>query len=46
MLTLGVGFVLNDLALVIWGGDTFTVPKPPMLQGALRFSGCSFRTTV
>ncbi len=31
--TLGVAFVLNDLALVIWGGDTFSVPVPQALQG-------------
>jgi branched-chain amino acid transport system permease protein len=36
LLTLGVAFVLNDMALVIWGGDTFTVPVPPFLQGAVR----------
>src|SRR5919107_1303376 len=35
LLTLGVAFVLNDLALVIWGGDTFTVPTPSFLQGAI-----------
>ena len=35
MLTLGVAFVLNDLALVIWGGDTFTVATPQWLQGAV-----------
>ncbi|MDT3678807.1 MAG: branched-chain amino acid ABC transporter permease [Burkholderiaceae bacterium] len=35
LLTLGVAFVLNDLALVIWGGDTFTVPVPEALRGAL-----------
>ncbi|MDB5546044.1 MAG: hypothetical protein JWO64_3193 [Hyphomicrobiales bacterium] len=35
MLTLGVAFVLNDLALVIWGGDTFTVATPDWLQGAV-----------
>ena len=28
LLTLGFAFVLNDLALVIWGGDSFTVPIP------------------
>ena len=33
LLTLGVAFVLNDLALVIWGGDSFTVPIPQMLRG-------------
>src|SRR5829696_8932389 len=27
--------MLNDLALVIWGGDTFTVPVPSFLQGAI-----------
>ena len=36
LLTLGVAFVLNDLGLVIWGGDTFTVPVPEMLRGATR----------
>lgn len=35
LLTLGVAFVLNDVALVIWGGDTFTVPVPEFLRGAL-----------
>lgn len=34
LLTLGVAFILNDLALVIWGGDTLTVPMPEALQGA------------
>ena len=42
LLTLGVGLVLDDLALVIWGGDTLTVPSPPLLRGALRFSGVFF----
>ena len=39
LLTLGVAFVLNDMALLIWGGDTFTVPMPPMLQGAAEIGG-------
>lgn len=39
LLTLGVAFVLNDLGLVIWGGDTFTVPVPEALRGATRFAG-------
>ena len=34
LLTVGVGLVLNDLFLVIWGGDAFTVPTPEALQGA------------
>jgi branched-chain amino acid transport system permease protein len=33
------------LALVIWGGDTFTVPTP-VLQGAIVSSACSIRSTA
>jgi branched-chain amino acid transport system permease protein len=36
LLTLGVAFFLNDLALVIFGGDSFTVPIPAMLRGGMR----------
>jgi branched-chain amino acid transport system permease protein len=36
LLTLGVAFVLNDMGLVIWGGDTYTMPVPEALQGAMR----------
>ncbi len=36
LLTLGVAFLLNDIALVIWGGDTYTVPVPEALMGAMR----------
>jgi branched-chain amino acid transport system permease protein len=39
LLTLGVAFVLNDLALVTFGGDTYTVPAPAVLGGAVRFAG-------
>ena len=39
LLTLGVAFVLNDLALVIWGGDSFTVPIPAALRGGVRLFG-------
>jgi branched-chain amino acid transport system permease protein len=33
LLTLGVAIVLDDINLVIFGGDTFTVPVPEFLQG-------------
>ena len=36
LLTLGVAFILNDIGLVIWGGDTYTVPVPEILRGALK----------
>lgn len=39
LLTLGAGLIINDLALVVWGGDTFTVPVPELLQGPLFFGG-------
>jgi branched-chain amino acid transport system permease protein len=35
LLTLGVALVINDLALVIWGGDALTVPIPDFLRGAM-----------
>ncbi len=39
LLTLGVAFILNDLGLVVWGGDTYTVPVPQFLKGAVQFGG-------
>src|ERR1700755_283593 len=39
LLTLGVAFVLNDLGLVVFGGDTYTVPVPRFLVGAVHFAG-------
>ncbi|MGU3492495.1 branched-chain amino acid ABC transporter permease [Xanthobacteraceae bacterium A53D] len=39
LLTLGFAFLLNDMSLVIFGGDTYTVPTPEFLKGAVRFWG-------
>ncbi|HEX2215580.1 MAG TPA: branched-chain amino acid ABC transporter permease [Xanthobacteraceae bacterium] len=39
LLTLGAGLMINDLALVVWGGDTLTVPVPEFLQGPLFVGG-------
>lgn len=44
LLTLGFAFVLNDLALVIWGGDSFTVPIPQILRGGMRVLGVFYPT--
>jgi branched-chain amino acid transport system permease protein len=44
LLTLGFAFVLNDLALVIWGGDSFTVPIPQTLRGGLLVLGVFYPT--
>jgi branched-chain amino acid transport system permease protein len=42
LLTLGVAFVLDDLGLVIWGGDTFSVPVPAQLSGAMWIGGVMY----
>jgi branched-chain amino acid transport system permease protein len=39
LLTLGLALILNDAALVIWGGDTFSVPTPEPLRGAVQVFG-------
>lgn len=39
LLTLGVALVLDDLALIAFGGDTYTVPVPAALQGPVRLGG-------
>ncbi|HEY4375489.1 MAG TPA: branched-chain amino acid ABC transporter permease [Burkholderiales bacterium] len=42
LLTLGLALMMNDAALVIFGGDTFTVPLPAMLQGPLEMFGMAY----
>lgn len=42
LLTLGLALAMNDLALVIWGGDTFSVPAPEWLRGPLRFGEMAY----
>src|SRR5437660_12480012 len=44
LLSLGAAFVMNDMALAIWGGDTFTVPVPEMLRGAVQVFGVFYPT--
>jgi len=42
LLALGVALVLNDVALIVWGGDTFTVPVPRALQGPLQLGSITY----
>lgn len=42
LLTLGLALAMNDLALVIWGGDTFSVPTPEWLRGPLRYGEMAY----
>jgi len=39
LLTVGVAFVIGDVSLAIWGGDTLKVPVPPFLRGAMELPG-------
>jgi branched-chain amino acid transport system permease protein len=42
LMTLGLALMLNDAALVIFGGDTFSVPVPEPLRGPLEFFGMTY----
>jgi len=42
LLTLGVAFVLNDLSLVLWGGDTFSIQVPAFLVGPADFGNMTY----
>ena len=42
LMTLGLALMMDDAALVIFGGDTFTVPIPQILKGPLEFFGLTY----
>lgn len=42
LLTLGLALMLNDAALVIFGGDTFSVPTPEVLRGPAQLFGITY----
>ena len=44
LMTIGFALIFQDLALVIWGGDPYTIPVPAALQGSVRFGASSFPT--
>jgi branched-chain amino acid transport system permease protein len=37
LLTIGIAFILADVALMVWGGDPRSVPVPRFLQGGVSF---------
>jgi branched-chain amino acid transport system permease protein len=39
LLTVGVAFIVGDVALHVWGGDNLKVPVPPFLRGAVELPG-------
>jgi len=42
LLTIGFALIFQDLALLIWGGDPYTVPIPAVLTGTVRLGGAVF----
>jgi branched-chain amino acid transport system permease protein len=42
LLTIGFALIFQDLALLIWGGDPYTVPIPALLTGTTRLGGAVF----
>jgi branched-chain amino acid transport system permease protein len=44
MITLGFALVFRDLALLIWGGDPYTLPCPPILKGSTQIYKVVFPT--
>ncbi len=42
LMTIGFALIFQDLALLIWGGDPYTIPVPPLLSGVVRLDTLSF----
>ena len=42
LMTIGFALIFQDLALLIWGGDPYTIPVPPALQGVVPLGGMRF----
>ncbi len=42
LMTIGFALIFQDLALLIWGGDPYSIPVPRFLQGAVRAGELSF----
>src|SRR6266542_2907643 len=44
LMTIGFALIFQDLALLIWGGDPYTIPVPALLQGVVRLGLSIFPT--
>jgi branched-chain amino acid transport system permease protein len=44
MLTMGFALIFRDLALLIWGGDPYSIPAPAFLHGSIQFHNIVFPT--
>jgi len=44
LMTIGFALIFQDLALLIWGGDPYTIPVPRLLTGAVHAGAFTFPT--
>jgi len=42
LMTVGFSLIFQDLALLIWGGDPYSIPEPPYLSRTFQISGITF----
>ena len=42
LMTIGFALIFQDLALLVWGGDPYSIPVPPALQGVVAVGGLRF----
>jgi branched-chain amino acid transport system permease protein len=42
LMTIGFALIFQDLALLIWGGDPYTIPVPAALRGTVRAGALAF----
>lgn len=42
LITVGIGFIVADVCLMVWGGDPLTIPVPDMIRGTVTFLGVSY----
>jgi branched-chain amino acid transport system permease protein len=42
LMTIGFALIFQDVALLVWGGDPYTIPVPPALQGVVTAAGLRF----
>jgi branched-chain amino acid transport system permease protein len=42
LITVGIGFIVADFCLMVWGGDPLTIPVPPMISGTVTVFGVSY----
>src|SRR5207244_1221969 len=42
LMTVGFAVIFQDLALLIWGGDPYSIPVPRALTGSMKFGPSAF----